>query len=284
MLFRSQYVVLTPTFVERGGLQYALYTFTVKDDSATAKSAETAELMGGVEYATATQDLVTPQNAKVTPTKTISIFIEYNNTMMPDGEGGYRTDAGGQTNGAWADKNYLDVYEESNTGTLDEWKTVGKLKRNAGTGTNIPGEEFVTWQTENAKGEYDAYLGKSPQYGQNAYGSFYKLMSDATDHEAVTAYWTAYDAAIAKGATQQAARVAGAQASMAILNGPEGTITNDLKNGVTMLKGEQAVGANNRGEGKTGALGQYVSWPKTGSTLWYSQYYATATKREDALV
>ena len=203
---------------------------------------------------------------------------------LPDGSGGTRTDAGGQAVGKWENTQYLSVYEESFTDTEGSWKTSGKLKRNAGTGTNIPGEEFVGWQAANQDGTYTNYPAASPVYGKNPYGSFYKLLSDETDHAAVTAYWAAYDAAAAKGSTAAEARVAGANAAMAILNDPvNGTITNDLKKGVDMIRSYPA-GKNNTAAGQNGALGRYVSWQTTGSTLWYTLYYAQATKREDALV
>ena len=65
------------------------------------------------------------------------------------------------------------------------------------------------------------------------------------------------------------------------------TIEADIKNGTIreqLSLTTQAVGANNVGKNKTGCLGQYVAWPTSGSTLWQTQFYATATCREEALV
>ena len=273
----SQYVILTPTFVKDGTRQYALYTFTVKDDTADGERAATSVLKGeaGISQTGAAQNLETKTNAKP-DANTISIFVEYCNTMPaePVGQTGDGTSAG----------DFLNVYSNFDESDEAVWQQRDWLNRTAG-GEVMP-KEYAGYQTAGQDGKYSGYVPRSPEYDANSVGSFYKPLAytgEGNDKAVVDAYWAAYDNAVKSG-DKQAARLAASQAASALM---KTTIATDMANGTIREQLEltsQAVGADNVGKNKTGCLGQYVAWPTTGSTLWQTQFYATATCREEALV
>ena len=277
----EQYMMLTPTFVAGDGKQYALYTFTVKDDSYTAADAmaDKVTLAGADHYGTfkTGTDITDNGNANVTPENTITIFVEYLNTMN-----GTRTDNVGQVVDANGVGTYgggkLEVYTKFHENGYDQnkWTNVDYLYRNSG---GISDYEFVGQMRADDKGNYRTYIANDPIYGQNDVGSFYYLMS--SEDEATTRYWAAYDAYLENHKNAYAdARVAAANAAMPYMEAQvrselgEEMTDSDLRRAVEG-KAQQAVHAQN---------GEYISWPYDTSTQWYTQFYAPATSREDILV
>ena len=272
---QEQYVTLTPTFVDQGGVkQYALYTFTVTDDSYGATAADTVSLAGAANYGSYATAITDNGYAEVTPEHTITIFVEYYNTMN-----GSRTDNIGQVvdaNGVGkAGGGKLEVYNNftENGYKTGKWNKVDYLYRNAaGAATN----EFIAPLTA-TNGTYSSYLANDPIYGQNDIGSFYYLMK-STDN-ATALYWSAYDAYLAVDGQETdyaGARVAGwNNAKNAITT----QVTNDLSDSKVRDKmlsmPTQAVNAQN---------GDYISWPYTTNTQWSTQFYAPAKTRDDTLV
>ena len=272
----ENYLMLTPKFDKTAsGKQYALYTFTVQDDSYTAETAaaDTISLAGADyygEYKTGTP-ITDNGNAEVTPEHAITIYVEYYNS-----QNGERTDVNGQTvdakgNGKAGGNGNLEVYTGFNEN--GKWSKVDYLYRTAGQAANW---EFIVPQTV-TNGQSPSYLAKDPIYGQNDVGSFYYLMK--SDDAATGLYWNAYDAYLAKNPTdKQGARVAGANAAMAAMTAQ---VKAEMKTKVgSALRGKvnpvtQAVNAQN---------GDYISWPYSGTTRWSTQFYAPAKTREDTLV
>ena len=275
----SEYIVLTPTFVQRnsGKKQYALYTISATDDSYNAQKAETASLAGAEgygDYAEGTS-IATSSNTSVTPNYTVTIFVEYYNTMAQNDDGSYRTDAGGQNTkdtgvGTHNGGKYIEVYNQL-TASDDDWVYVDYVYRSL---AGVTDDDIIKPQAVGADGKYASYLGNDPEFGQNDRGSFYSVI--ASDNPAVEAYWNAYDAAIAAGKTVNDAREAGGLAATPIMNEQ---VAADIENGTftmtNMDKSQQAVRTN---------AGEYVAWPYTTSTKYYSQFYASARTREESLV
>ncbi len=283
----EQYVLLKPQFVANGGKQFALYTFEVRDDSynnvqnvngdlvASGLPGNRAKLAGAEnfgDYATVGADLSTSPYEPVTPVNTVTIYVEYNNTMY-DG----RSDAGGQvaTNGVgtYSSTGALEVYNGFHENGYDnnKWVNVDYLYRNAAGAAN---GDFIYPQSI-TNGSYELYVANDPVFGQNDFGSFYYLMH--RDDPAVTAYWNAYDDYLAKNENDlHGARVAGANAALGLA---EEKVIEDMKDDAVRSKTDntwsQAAEVQN---------GDYIYWPYTGSTRWSTQFYAAARTREDTLV
>ena len=279
---QEQYLVLTPTFVRGDGKQYALYTFTVKDDSynSAAATADTVSLAGADKFGTYKDGTAITDNgdASVTPENTVTIFVEYNNTMNAG-----RTDNVGQIVdangvGTYGSNGKLEVYDQFNENGYDQdkWTNVDYLYRVSG---GISDWEFVGLMTADKSGKYSEYLANDPIYGQNDVGSFYYLMK--SDDAATETYWATYDAYLEQHAGKYAeARAAAAAAAMPVM---KTKVENDMKTATNSTlrqslegKATQAVRAQN---------GEYISWPYGDtSTQWYTQFYAPARTREDTLV
>ena len=284
----EQYLLLKPTFVNDGTKQYALYTFEVKDDSynnltevsgndvPTGLAADRALLAGATNYqnyATDGADLTSPANTNITQTNTITIFVEYYNTMK-----GYNGNAGGQYApegvGTFTNSGALEVYnnfhEDGNT-----WVKVDYLYRNA---AGIANTDFVAPQTLNESGSYPYYDATDPVFGeQTNAGSFYYLMKPSDP--ATSAYWDAYQRYIDEEnpSDLREARVAAASAAIDLINAQ---VKEEIKDEDTREKmagtWAQATNVTN---------GTYIYWPHgDANTQWSSQFYAGATEDAERLV
>ena len=283
----EQYVLLKPTFVNDGTKQYALYTFEVRDDSynnlesvnedtvPTGLPADSALLAGAgdfADYATDGADLSATSNANITPVNTITIYVEYFNSMN-----GYDGDAGGQRAadgvGTYND-NALEVYTKFRENSIQDnlYVNVDYLYRNAGGAATT---DFINpqFKTDN---KYEMYIATDPFFGnQSDVGSFYYLME--SDDPATAAYWDAYDRYLEENPSEtQAARAEGAAAAMSLV---KKTVSEKLEDPSVIAKMNstwfQAASLQ---------LGDFVHWPYNASTEWYSQFYAPATCREETLV
>ena len=269
----AQYIVLTPTFVKADGRQYALYTFTVKDGTKNGEAAASATLNGekdAVNAAATNANLASSGNTNITPNNTISIFVEYCNTMPAEEVG--------QASGGSAGE-FLNVYTDFNENETT-WKHNDWLNRTAG-GEVMP-REYAGYQTQLKDGEkYGSYVPRSPVYGANSVGSFYKALdpTNADDLAVINAYWNKYDSA--EGTAQQK-RLAASQQARDVMYSKVSKNMDAVRSALSETS--QAVGAGNIGEGKKGCLGQYVAWPTTGATMWQTQFYAPARTRQESLV
>ena len=264
----EQYVLLKPVFVENGGKQFAMYTFQVTDDSYSELAATRATLAGAGDYgdyAAEGADLSNSANAMVTPVNTITIFVEYNNTMA--GEGGT---AGGQ----YAENGVGTV---GTTGALEAYNNFHEEGYNANVWTNadalycctagVAGDDFIAAQAKE-EGRYASYLANDPIYVQNDVGSFFYLMKN--DDEATAAYWDAYDRYLEENPDEfRAARAAGAVASLDIMNAK---VAEDMA--------DPAVRAQMKSTTDEAANGDYIYW-SDGQEVTFS---VAARTREDALI
>ncbi len=275
----EEYILLKPTFdASYRGKQYALYTFEVNDDSVGDLAADTSILAGAEGTTLVDTDLTTTGNATITPTNTVTIFVEYNNTMV---EG--RTDAGGQVvNASTGVGTYnggaLEVYNNfhENGYQNNVWVNQDYLYRNA---AGIANTDFVT-PLFAEDGTYKSYIANDPIYGQTDVGSFYYLMK-STD-PATVKYWEEYDAYLAKNpGDYHGARVAGATAGgeEAAVNLMKQTVAADMQNETVRAKMN-----NTPSQSCYVTNGDYVYWPYTTSTQWSTMFYAPARTREDTLV
>ena len=294
------YLVLRPTFnveTTRDSKQYALYTISAYDDSKVGMAADNSTLAGAKDFQTYESegtDLKQTSNADVTPTHTITVYVEYHNSMMVDENSDaeyttYRTDAGGQiadstgTGTGTGTNDYLSVYnnfaedckteENAVDARESKWNNVDYLYRNSGGFTSSEATtNFITpiYATE---GTYAEYLGNDPQFQQNDVGSFYYLL--APDDTATDTYWTAYDGAISSGKTPAEARVIAANAATPVMNEK---VSTDMKSG------ELKSSLNQQQQAIKSQCGEYISWPFTTSTRFFTQFYASAICREEALV
>ena len=272
----EQYILLKPTFdTSYYGKQYALYTFEVTDDSVGDLAAATSTLAGAANTKSASADLTATANEDVTPTNTITIFVEYYNTMN-----GHDGDAGGQvvnktTGVGTANGNALEVYNtfHENGYQNNTWVNVDYLYRNAAGAAN---DDFVT-PVFKENGAYTKYLGNDPIYGQNDVGSFYYLMK--RDDEATGLYWAAYDQYILDNPNDNDvyhnARVAGANAALGAMQKQVAAQMKDPAFRSSINSEQQAAKVAN---------GTYLYWPYQTSTKWSTQFYAPARTREDTLV
>lgn len=282
---QASYLTLTPTFVERigGAKQYALYTFTVADDSYEPEKAQYADLMGAQNTATLGQtDLAatkTEAGETATPYYTVTIFVEYLNNMPLDGSsnaGGQATKDGVGTNPSTKYLNVYNKFNEDDKKNLDEtaWNRVDYLYRNACLSASDANTYFIAPATANADGKYSSYVANDPRFGQNEVGSFYYLMT--AEDAAKSGYWTTYDAQIAAGATPAEARKAASEAALPVMDSKVAKdMTDKTLSSATINTQQQAVRAN---------CGDYISWPYSTKSKSTAQFYAPAMTRDEALV
>ena len=271
---QANYVTLTPVFVQNNGVkQFARYEFTVYDDSYEPRTADTATLAGAADFGTyATEGKSLETGTSQTPVHTVTIFVEYMNSMkVEDGE--TVTDAGGQN---VKDSKYLYVWNNEACDGSTKWVYSDYLYRNAASAATT---DFIMPLQADESGKYAEYLGSDPQLGnQNDVGSFYYLM--AKTDAATETFWSTYDEAI-KTMDVAAARRAAAKAALPLM---KTKVLNDMKGG--KLRSEmlnmqtQAVRLTN-----APTEGAYVAWPyDTTKTVWSTQFYAPAATREETLV
>ena len=258
---KTPYIVLKPTFAADGGKQYALYTFKVYDDSNDQNAANAIALAGAEGYGSYADGVeITTTNAEVTPVQTVTVFVEYYNTMN-----GYDGTAGGQNavNGTGAAAGgALEVYNNFSENGYENgvWTNADSLTRDR---ENTPAEDFIVPQSA-TNGKYASYLANDPIYGQNDVGSFFYLMKN--DDVATAAYWDAYDRYLEEHVgAYRAARAAGAEASLGIM---EEQAAEELKTATILT---DAANAQN---------GDYVYWPEADEV----NFAAPAATRDDALV
>ena len=282
---QANYLTLTPTFVERvgGAKQYALYTFTVKDDSYEQQKAQYAELTGAQNTTGWNRtDLSASKTAAAetaTPYYTVTIYVEYLNNMPADGS----TNAGGQTAkngvGAAAGTSYVNVYNkftEDDKTDLDNTKWVGVdyLYRTACMSTSDANSNFIAPAFSNGDGKYSTYVANDPRFRQNEIGSFYYLMT--AEDAANSGYWATYDAQIAAGATQAEARRAASAEALRMMNSKIAKeISDKTLTSAVLNTTQQKIRAN---------CGDYISWPYSTKTRYSTQFYAPAKTRDEALV
>ena len=120
-------LVLKPEFVRSGGKQFAKYTISGTDDAGeNANAADTTSLAGGTAAWQAGKPITTT-NANVTPAGTITIYVEYRNSMSYE-DGTYYDDGRAANSiraynnlgaeGTWVNKDYF--YRVSGGATNDE--------------------------------------------------------------------------------------------------------------------------------------------------------------------
>ncbi len=284
----EQYILLKPTFdTSYYGKQYALYTFEVKDDSYNGGAVDasgndlglaagTSNLAGAENTNKAAADLTTTTNEDVTPTNTVTVFVEYYNTMN-----GHDGDAGGQVvdaNGVGtANGNALEVYNgfRENGHKNNVWVNKDFLYRNAAGAANADFIPPITKQDD----LYTDYLANDPVYGQNDVGSFYYLMEK--DEAGTTLYWNAYYAYIENNPNDNDvyhnARVAGAHAA---LDAVKEKVVSDMKDAQVRSQIDSTFP-----QSPDIGCGDYVHWPYGAvNTQWSTMYYARATEEKEALV
>ena len=272
----EEYILLKPKFEIDGGKQYALYTFQVRDDSISSLAPDTATLAGAEGSALVETNLDTiSTNANITPAGTVTVYVEYYNTMN-----GHDGDAGGQTTDANGVGTYnddaLEVYNgfRENGYENNVWVNKDYLYRNAAGAAN--GDFIAPNFAEN--GVYPEYVANDPVYGQTDVGSFYYLMK--SDDAATTLYWNAYDKYIDDNPNDNDvyhnARVAGAQAALGVM---QEKVAKDMQDSAIRAKmlstPTQSAHVSN---------GDYIYWPYTANTRWSTMFYAPARTREDTLV
>ncbi len=157
---QSGYLVLKPEFVQAGGKQFARYTISgVDDSSASGNTADTTSLAGGT---TTYQNgvAITTANTTWTPTGTITIYVEYRNSMSLEG-------------GAWYDDGRAagTIKAYNNLLTENEWVNKDYLYRVSGGATN---DEMIGLNDT-------VYPSNDPNYGKEGLASFYYFLNDSTD-------------------------------------------------------------------------------------------------------
>ena len=271
----EQYLLLKPTFETGAGKQYALYTFEVRDDSIGSLAPESAALAGAQSTTLASTDLTTTPNEDISPLRTVTIYVEYYNTMN-----GHDGDAGGQVVNASGTGTYngsaLEVYNafHENGYQNNKWVNVDYLYRNA---AGVANNEFIAPNFAD-DGTYSSYVANDPVYGQTDVGSFYYLMKE--DDEGTTLYWNAYTQYIEENPNDtdvyQNARVAAAHAALEAVSD---MVKTDMQKDAVREKMRstptQAAHVEN---------GDYIYWPYTANTQWSTQFYAPARNERQALV
>jgi len=164
---QAEYLVLKPEFVQAGGKQFAKYTISGKDDAAAdGNLANTTSLAGGNQtYRDGVA--MTTTNQAVTPLNTITIYVEYRNSMSLDG-------------GVWYDdgRSAASLRGYNNLLPDDQWVKKDYIYRVSGGATN---DEII------GLGD-TVYTANDPNYGQADLACFYYWLSDTADADVIAEF------------------------------------------------------------------------------------------------